>query len=327
MKGHVWVAKLVVCSVFGSLLCACAPRPPPVGSGEKPLPPSVNVTYPQGRILSDQQLGAIVTTTLEKCSTQAGKAGRIDPASVIPSRNTRDFSESRIAKTLHGMWRGHVIGDDKDVKVDYFWIFDTKRGEGLIIAQRTGKETMAALKPLANAPKLSYLMCAHEGYYPSKETPQIQEFVKVSDDIADAPRILNQATGLKVQAGAREPSLAEMWRGLQDMKYFHGLPAVAFAGGFFKPLQIKRVASEVGPAQVLVRWDSEYYGGGSTAIKFTSGTPIKGVEYAQFVGVSTSKGDFLVASPGNGKIWKVEAMAGGSYDLGFDSVVLGPMEP
>jgi hypothetical protein len=263
---------------------------------------------------------------IEKCSppTSKLKSGRLDPASIIPTSMAREFPKDRVSKTLHGMWRGRVIGDDKDVSVDYFWIFDMKRGEALILAQRTGKDTLAALKPLPNAPKLSYLMCAHEGYFPSKETPQIQEFVKVSNDIAGAPKILTEATGLKHRKA--KPTLLDMWQGLVSNGYFQSLPAtVAFAGGFFKP-QIQRVASEVGPALTSLKWDAEYYGGGPTAIKFTKGVPIKGVEYTQFVGTTTSLGDYLVASPGNGKLWKVEAVAGGKYDLGFDDVVFGPLQ-
>ena len=73
-------------------------------------------------------------------------------------------------------------------------------------------------------------------------------------------------------------------------------------------------------------WDSEYYGGGTTWIKFTPGVPMKGVEYTQFVGTTATAGDFLVASPGNGKLSKVEAASGGDYDLAFDSVTFGPLQ-
>ena len=138
------------------------------------------------------------------------------------------------------------------------------------------------------------------------------------------------------------------------------MPAVAFAGALFKPIQLEQVASEIGPAQVSLKWNAEYYGGGLTAIKFTPGVPIKGVEYTQFIGTTARSGDYLVASAGNGKIWKVEAsMLGttgalrkagrgrknrgvlrtvngaataqslttdGSYCLAFDSVTLGPLE-
>lgn len=283
-------------------------------------------SYAQGRVLTEKQLNAIVNPNLESCSAPGGqlKSGRLDPASIIPTRNAREFPTDRIAKTLHGMWRGRVLGDDKDVSIDYFWMFDTKRGESLIMALRTGKQSLAELQPVENAPKFTFLMCAHEGYLPSKATPQLHEFVKVSDDIEGAPRILQGLTTLKLQKA--RPTLSDLWRGLVATKYFEGLPAVAFGGGFFTPVRIERVASEIGPAQASLKWDAEYYGGGSTAIKFTKGVPITGVEYGQFVGTTTESGDFLVASPGNGKPWKVEARTGGSYDLGFDSVILGPLQ-
>lgn len=300
MKTYSLLITVVVCCAFGLM-----PSP----------------SYAQGRVLSEKQLDAIVHPNLGELST---KGGRIDAASIIPSANAREFPKNRIEKTLHGMWRGRVLGDTKEVSVDYFWIFDTARSEALIIAQRTGKQTMAELKPVANAPKFSFVMLAHEGYIPSQATSQIHEFVKVSDNVEDAPRILQNSAGLKLEK--ERPTLYEQWRGLLAMKYFEGLPATAFAGGLFTPLKIKRVPSEIGPAQISLSWDAEYYGGGATGIKFTKGVPIKGVEYGQFVGTTTQSGDFLVASPGNGKAWKVEALRGGAYDLAFDSVVLGPLQ-
>ena len=104
------------------------------------------------------------------------------------------------------------------------------------------------------------------------------------------------------------------------------MPAVAFAGALFKPIQIETVTNDIGPAQVSMSWDSEYYGGGTTWIKFTPGVPMKGVEYTQFVGTTATAGDFLVASPGNGKLYKVEAASGGDYDLAFDAVTFGPLQ-
>ena len=235
---------------------------------------------------------------------------------------------------MHGMWRGQIIGSPLDVKyekskeanVDYFWIFDTQRSESLIIALRNGNNTMAGLQAVAaNGPKISYLICAHEGYIPTVEKgSEIHEFTKVSNSIADAPKILAKATGIQFRTG--RPILSELWKEIVASGYFQTLPAVAFAGGFFKPIRIERVPSAVGPAQISMSWDSEYYGGGTTWIKFTPGVPMKGVEYSTFVGTSASTGDFLVASPGNGKLAKVEAMAGGDYDLAFDAVTFGPIE-
>lgn len=321
MRNYSLRMKLVVC-------CACGVVCGAIGLMNSP-------SYAQGRVLTRAQLDDIVSTELSSCAATPSPAavksgaaklqsGKTDPATIIPTRNAKEITVARVAKTLHGMWRGRVLGDDKDVGVDYFWIMDTQRGEGLLIAQRTGKETMAAMQAAGNAPKLTYLMCAHEGYAPSKETPQIHEFVKVSSSLAEAPRILAQSTGLKMRQA--RPTISEIWQGLVAMRYFEKAPATAFAGGFFKPLTITRNAKAVGPPQIALRWDGEYRGGGSTSLQFTAGVPMKGVEHASFVGTSATAGDFLVSSPGNGELWKVEAFAAGNYDLGFDSVVLGPME-
>ncbi|MGB7922964.1 MAG: hypothetical protein WCF57_06940 [Pyrinomonadaceae bacterium] len=320
MKNHSLLIKLVCCALV--VCCAFGLMPSPL--------------YAQGRSLTAKQLDAIVKPSLAQCSPQSARlksgqltSGRIDPASIIPTRNAREFPKDRIAKTLHGMWRGQVFGDyNKDLRVDYFWIIDTKRNEGLIIAQRTGNESMAGLRPVANAPKITYLMCANEGYIPSSEGgSQIHEFTKVSDSIEDAPQILQKATGLKLQT--ERPTLSELWQEIVALGYFKSLPAVAFAGALFKPIQLDLVASEIGPAQVSMKWDGEYYGGGATSLKFPPpGVPIKGVEYTQFVGTTATSGDFLVASPGNGKLYKVESFQAEdySYDLAFDSVTVGPLE-
>jgi hypothetical protein len=283
-----------------------------------------------GRYLTPAQLDAIVTPSLKNCAppetTAAAKnSGRIDPASVIPSLNAKAFPAARIAKTLHGIWRGSVEGDDSDVGVDYFWFIDTKRNEALIIAQRTGKQTLAGMQPVPNAPHFSYLLCAHEGYFPSKDTPQMQAFVKVANDLTEVPRLMEAATGLKASSQA---TLAEMWDGLHKINYFREIEkrAKAFGGALFTGIQIAPVQGPIGPPQMSLSWNGTYYGGGSTAIRWTPDVPIKGVEYGTFVGTSATGGDFLVASPGNGALWKVEAVAGGNYDLGFDAVVLGPMQ-
>jgi hypothetical protein len=292
--------------------------------------------YAQMRVLSAQQLDAIVNTKLENCSTQGAKpnSGRIDPASIIPIRNAREFPPDRVAKTLNGIWQGRVLGDNKDLIVDYFWIVDTKNNEGLAIALRNGKQTVAGPQEVATAPKFTFLLCAHEGYIPSRQTPMIHEFVKVADNIDDAPRILEKATGVKFRK--KQPHLSDLWQEIVASKYFSGLPATAFAGALFKPIKIESVANGTGPAGLSLQWDAEYRGGGATSIQYTTGVPMNGVEHAEFVGTSTKSGDYLVSSPGNGKIWKVEAsskeeassrvVGGHSYDLDFDKVVLGPLK-
>ena len=189
-----------------------------------------NSAFGQGRNkprqLSTQQLDAIVKPNLSQCTaptirTARGevKAPRLDPGSIIPTANTREFPVNRIAKTMHGMWHGQVIGSPLDIKyerskeanVDYFWIFDTQRSEALIIALRNGNNSLAGMGPVPNAPKLSYLICAHEGYIPTVEKgSEIHEFTKVSNSIADAPKVLSKATGLQFKPG--RPTLSDLWR-------------------------------------------------------------------------------------------------------------------
>ena len=340
---------LVICCIFGGL--------------------SQGPSYGQGRSLTKKQLDAIVTPSLDQCSPPGAqlksgqtRGSRIDPASIVPTSNAREFPKDRIARTLHGMWRGEVYGDyHKDLRVDYFWIIDTQRNEGLIIAQRNGNPTLGGLRPVPNAPKLTYLMCANEGYTPSSEGgSQIHEFTKVSNSIEDAAQVLQKATGVafRAQRGKQQaqgqrvansvkqtserPTLSELWQDLVASGYFKSLPAVAFAGGLFKPMQLEHVPSAIGPAQFSMKWNSEYYGGGATQLKFAPGVPMKGIEYTQFVGTSATGGDFLVASPGNGKVSKVEASTSREgmseedqalyqeyaayYDLAFDSVTFGPLQ-
>ena len=328
MKNYSLLITLVVCCAFGLMHSR---------SHAQARPSSKQRTTAQRGILTEAQLGSIVTPKLEDCST---KGSRIEPASIIPSVDARAFPTARIAKTLNGIWVGRVLGDKKDVSVDYFWIVDTKNNEGLIIALRNGKQSVAPPREAvaATAPKLTFLMCPQEGYIPSNQTPMIHEFVKVADNIGDAPKILQKATGVKVSK--ERPNLTDLWQGLLASKYFSGMPAVAFAGALFKPIQIGSVANAVGPAGVSLKWDAEYRGGGATSIQYTSGVPMTGVEHVEFIGTSTGQGDYLVSSPGNGKIWKVEAsskvkpgsnvearaLAGHTYDLAFDKVVLGPLK-
>jgi hypothetical protein len=240
------------------------------------------------------------------------------------------------------------------VGVDYYWITDTQRGEALVIAQRSGRETVPDPNEHETAPKMSFLMCPHDGYFPSKDTPQLHEFTKVFDSIDDAARIVYESTGLRPTQA--RPTLSDLWQGLVDRGYFNNLPYPAYAGGLFKPLQIQAVPSQVGPAQISVRWDAEYRGGGATSLQFSRDVPVYGVEYAQLAGttvprsnptlgadfVTANPGDYLVASPGNGRLWKVEsidraqapaalranraASRGANYDIAFDKVTLGPLQ-
>ena len=169
-------------------------------------------SFAQGRVLATEQIDALVKTDLTSCAPTSGQtggvqpfggaqpalSGHISPASIIPSRNAVAFATNRITKTLNGIWQGKVLGDTGEVGVDYFWIIDAlKNNDALIIAQRSGKVSTPGPAPNAvrTAPKFSYLMCAHEGFVPSKDVPQLHEFTKVSDDITGAQKIIEDATG------------------------------------------------------------------------------------------------------------------------------------
>jgi hypothetical protein len=313
MKNHSLLIMLVVFCAFGT-------------------------SYAQVRTLTEAQLDRIVKPSLAQC---AAENQRIDAANIIPTANAREFPTERIAKTLHGIWSGKIVGDQNDLGVDYFWIMDLKNNEGLIVALRNGKTTVPGLSAAraANAPKLTYVLCPHEGYVPAKDYSMIHEFVKVSDSVENAPQILEKATGVKPSKA--HPTLSEIWQDLLASGYFKTMPATAFAGAMFKPIQVGPIANPIGPASHLVSWNSEYRGGGNTSIKYVTGVPLVGVEHGEFIGTSTKSGDFLVSSPGNGKIWKVEAtlppnaateggaldvFPGSCYDLAFDVVTLGPLQ-
>jgi hypothetical protein len=318
MKNYSLLLKLGVCGALASATLGLSQSP----------------SYGQGRTLTTKQIDAIVNPTVAQCQAPANtsKNARLDPATIIPTANAKQFPVDRVARTMHGLWRGQVIGDPTDARydrnregnVDYFWIIDSVAGEGLIIALRNGNNSTIGLEPIATAPKISYLICPHDGYIPAGERgAEIHEFTKVSDAITDAPRVLQNATGLTFKKGQ---TLSDMWQTIVSSGYFSSLPAVAFAGGLFKPMHIESVASANGPDQISMSWNSEYYGGGTTGIKFTPGVPMRGVEYTTFVGTTGSNGDYLVASPGNGQLSKVEAIVDGDYQLAFDAAAFGPLQ-
>src|SRR5215211_496585 len=88
-------------------------------------------SYGQGRnkprTLTTQQLDAIVKPSLTQCTaptvqgaaaTGQTKVPRLDPGSIIPTSNAREFPVARIRRTMHGMWHGKVIGSPLDVKYE-----------------------------------------------------------------------------------------------------------------------------------------------------------------------------------------------------------------
>ena len=352
MKNNSLFIGLVGCCLLAPIQSACAPAESPLGAERAEAAPLAERTPAGPRAaFSAAQVEALVRPDLDSCKGQMTtgriETARINPARVIPQVNRRAIPENRIAKTLHGIWRGQVQGDYGDVKVDYFWIIDTNLREALIIAQRSGRETLAGAEPLEKAPKLTYLMCSHDGYSPGTNAPQIHEFTKIAATTDGAARIVEAATGMK--SSEARPTPSQLWNGLLEIKYFDSLPYVAFAGALFKPIRIESIQNPGGgPPHTLVGWDAEYRGGGTTKLKYVTGVPTVGSERAVFVGTTARSGDYLIASPGNGSLWKVEAYPATGrrieslesdtgwvidgmdyssyYDLAFDSVSLGPLE-
>ena len=285
-----------------------------------------------GRKLNATQLAAIVNTSPDFCNANRG---RITAANIVPNQNALAVDMSRVEKLLHGVWRGRVQGNypkqflanDGALNVDYYWVIDMKRHEALILEQLTNQRSIAQTFRGAaptNAPTFSFLMCGNEGYVP-RHPRQVHEFQKVSDDVEEAPTLLQHSTGMRAAAG--ESTLSGMWQSLVNTRYFDGTARFpAFAGGFFKPFEVNSVANATGgPALLQMRYEAEYRGAGATAARFTPGVPIKVVESGDFIGVSTPRCDYLVSSLGNGKAWRKEATSGGAIELVFDKVVIGPL--
>ncbi|MEJ2457362.1 MAG: hypothetical protein P8Y58_04120, partial [Novosphingobium sp.] len=222
MKNHRFLTGAIICCGFGVV---------PSASYAVKAPPTV-----ESALATTRQLDAIVRTDLNSCGSASAVAAsgkvntaRIDPAAVIPAKSRKVFARGQIVRTLQGIWRGEVVGDAGDVHVDYFWIIDARKNEALIIAQRSGRVTIEQSSQLKNPPKLTYLMCAHDGYSTGSSTPQIHEFTKITNSIAGAADIVEKATGVKNTIA--NPTLTDLWNGLLKARYFDELKYVAYAGG------------------------------------------------------------------------------------------------
>lgn len=281
--------------------------------------------------LSEARLQSVVSTDLRTCA---------EKIPVVPESDARVFPQARIEKTLNGVWRGKVSGEydkkfvakDGNLDVDYYMIVDTKRHEALVFEQLSSKR--ATGEKTASGPSWNYQMCGRERYLPAHPA-QVHSFEKVSDNVEDARALLSASTGLKFDDKS-ELVLSAAWKKLVDSKYFDTSKSAAYAGGLFKPFDIGHVAAEENNGVAAsndtkslfsMRYDAEYRGGGMTAAKFTPGVPMHGVEEAKFIGVSTPKGDYLVASLGNGVEMSKDVVSGGAINMFFDKVVIGPLAP
>ncbi len=275
-------------------------------------------------------LATILNVELEACESRI-------PA--VAQESVTTFSEDRIKKTLHGVWKGRVSGEydekflaeDGYLNVDYYMVVDTERSEVLVIEQfsdeRSAPEASAELRAAGKLPVWSYLMCGKEQYKPAHPR-QIHEFQKVSNDTDDARGLLGNSTGLRIaDADFKERGLviSDAWEQLVAGQYFDNRRFPAYAGGLFKPFEIRNKVNDRGVGVFEMRFDTELRGGGGTAAEFESGVPIHGWETGQFVGVSTGSGDFLIASASNGAEWKKVSTSGGIIDVFFEKVVIGPL--
>jgi len=264
---------------------------------------------------------SIIDTSLQSCGTKTP---------IVPRQDAKVFDPSRISATLNGVWRGRVLGHyppnlvapDGYLNVNYFMVVDTQQDEVLILEQLSPKRS--APQPQPGAPAWSFLTCGGQYFPPAP--PQVHEFQKVSDNVEDARAILKDATGIDFSNA--EPLVSGAWQILVDHGYFNVLRFPAFAGGLWKPFVTGNIQNDVEFPVLNMECQAEFRGGGITAALFQPGVPIRGAEAAQFVGVTIpGKGDFLVASLGNGLEWLKKAIEGGLINAFIDKVVIGPLAP
>ncbi len=282
-------------------------------------PPSPVPTSPPPASPAPAPIASLVKVDLNNCASSAP---------IVPASSVRNFSVDRVARTLHGIWRGRVSGDyppeliaaDGYVNVDYYWIIDTEHGEALILEQLS--PVRAAHAAPAGAPALSFLTCGRDGYVP-RHPKQVHEFQKISSNLEDARAMLKTSTGLVVDDA--ELSLSAVWQQLVDTRYFDTARFGAYAGGLFKPFDLTSGTTVVGTPMVSLAYQAEYRGSGQTAAKFETGVPILGRESAGFIGVSTGTADYLVSTVGNGVEWLKEDVVTALINMIMDKVVLGPL--
>ncbi len=284
--------------------------------------------------LSRAQLNSLVTANLDSCKTKVP---------VIPREGMRTIAPERVAKALHGIWRGRVWGDypkellaaDGFLNVDYYWLIDAERGESLILEQLSSKraapsppvhraQVVEGYRGTLASPVWSFLSCGREGYVP-RHPKQVHEFQKISNSLDGARAMLETSTGLK--AVGQDVSLSAAWKRLVEDKYFDTARFGAFAGGLFKPFEIVHSTNAAGTPVLTLSYQAEYRGGGATAARFESGVPILGRETAGFVVVDSPQGYFLVSSLENGVEWEKVAAEAGTINMTMDKVVIGPLAP
>ena len=280
------------------------------------------------RPLTKAQTKTVVNTSLDACGEILSNTGK------VPKESKKAVTKDRVAKTLHGIWRGRVNGNypqqletaDGSLNVDYYWIIDMKRGEAIVLERLTPERTTP--KPInTNRPTFSFLMCGKEGYVP-RHPPQVHTFEKISSSVQSAAGLLNKSTGVRIATpdASGEISLSGAWGNIVGSKYFEKANLQAFAGALMKPFVIGSVPTEDGPPLVSLKYSAEYRGGGMTAARFEPGVPLRGEEAGAFVATSTASGDYLIASTTDGEAMMKETTEGETIAMTFDKVVIGPLE-
>ncbi len=278
---------------------------------------------------ADATAAAATVTKIDYCDSNVP---------VIPRERVKNFARGRIARTLHGVWMGRVRGEypaelnteEGMLNVDYYMIIDTDREEAMVLEQFTTERTVKLpLGAEGTAPAWSFLMCGKEQYVP-EHPRQVHEFFKVSDSLEDAAAIVAQSSGVKMSAN-QEFVVSDAWSKLTQAKYFDDQKYLAYAGALFKPFRVRSGRDADGTPVVDIQYTSEMRGSGATAAEFEPGEARRGDERGQFIGVTTERGDFLVASFGNGIEWFKESIEEigemAPIDVGFEHVVIGPIEP
>lgn len=311
-----------------------------------------------GQITRAQSMSATARATVLNTTIATTCAERAPLAPRLLTHDARTYSQDRVANTLNGVWIGRVTGEfdpqlvgrDGFLNVDYYMIVDVKRGEAFVYEEFSDKRSGAGLQAKRGAPKWTYVWCAKEDYK-TKSPRQVHEFTKVSDDVNDARRVLNNSLGLRL-GGNDDVVLSDIWKRLVEARFFDNPQrSLAYAGVLFKPVTMGTVKSANGDGLFELRLVGEYRGSGQTAAQFVPGNPIHNVEQAHFVGFSMSSqevrqlgrrapsiaaeiegsGDFLSASVGLGNAMigpKDDALAAVfSTQMSFDKVVIGPLSP
>jgi hypothetical protein len=193
------------------------------------------------------------------------------PVPKVLSHDATVFSPQRISNTLHGVWIGKVSGEhdpqlfapDGFLNVDYYIVVDVNRGEAFVYQEFTSNRSGSHLQAQPGAPKWTYVWCARDNGQPTNSPREVNEFVKVSDDIQDAKAVITNSTGLTFSA-REELVLSNVWQRLVEAKFFDNPNrSLGYEGALLKPITIGNVPSGSGS---LSEWRlvGEYRGIGQT---------------------------------------------------------------